>query len=527
MRKFIFGLLSVTTLIVVLPFMSYSASIVDETIKLYVGSPQIVAVNSPTRVAVGNPLVADVGSISKDQLMIEPKAAGTTTLIVWDNFGEQSYQLTVFAENTAEIKRRIDNIFLSLNLPDVYTKAEDEEARVVLLGNVKSAKDKERISVALAGLKAKTVDLIVVKEEEAVIEMDVQIIELSRGSYKSLGLEWPTGMDLLEVGSKALTPPGVSSIGKLFTIAGGTRDAFELKLNFLEHEGKARVLSRPRISCQSGKEAKLVVGGEVPIISSTPASGGSAATSNVEYKEYGIVLNVKPQLTDNNRIHVNLDISVSELGTPVDTVDNTYAVPLTKRSATTELFLNDGQTMGIGGLIKKKNNEDLKKVPWLADVPVLGVFFRNRNTGSGATADGSIGEDVELFITLTPKIVTTVKPQESTLKSVAKNIPSIADDKITDPVLKYSKLVQMKILNNLTYPAAAKEAGFQGAVKLSLKLSAQGDLLEAKIKEPSSYRVLDDAALTTASQTTPYPPFPPEIKEKETWVEIPIIFQLE
>jgi protein TonB len=64
-------------------------------------------------------------------------------------------------------------------------------------------------------------------------------------------------------------------------------------------------------------------------------------------------------------------------------------------------------------------------------------------------------------------------------------------------------------------------------VKLSLKLSPQGDLLDKKLKESSSYRVLDDAALKVAQETSPYPPFPPEIKEKEVWVDIPIIYQLE
>ena len=82
-------------------------------------------------------------------------------------------------------------------------------------------------------------------------------------------------------------------------------------------------------------------------------------------------------------------------------------------------------------------------------------------------------------------------------------------------------------MDKLTYPAGAKEAGFQGTVKLSLKLSHQGDLLDAKLKDSSSYRVLDDDALNTAKKASPYPPFPLMIKEKELWVDIPISYQLE
>jgi pilus assembly protein CpaC len=534
MRKLFFGLFCIAVFITALPFKGYSTSLVDEEIKLYIGQSQVIPVNSPKRVAIGNPLIADVTNISKSELTINPKAAGNTTLVIWDSFGEQSYRLKVFTEDTNEIKRRIDSILSALNLPDVYTKAEDEEDRVVLLGSVKFAKDKEKISLALAKLKDKTVDLIAVKEEEAVIEIDVQVIELNRGSQDTLGFTWPGSINLTEVGSPGIAAVG-TTWGKLFKVADVTRAAFTLKLDALIQEGKARILSRPRLSCQSGKEAKLVVGGEVPVLSgtvtpssTTPGQVGATTGGSVEYKEYGVILNIKPRLEESGRIHLNLDVQVSEVG---ETVSTTYALAytMTKRTATTELFLNDGQTMALGGLIKKRTSEDLRRMPWLSDIPVLGLFFRQRTSKEGWKSDTDKINDTELFITLTPRLVSAdEKPQnELKLPQVNISIPSISDDKIKDPVLKYSKLVQKRILDSLVYPAAAQEAGFSGTVKLSLKLSPQGDLLDAKVKEASSYRVLDDAALKTAQEASPYPPFSPEIKEKEVWVDIPIIFQLE
>jgi protein TonB len=103
----------------------------------------------------------------------------------------------------------------------------------------------------------------------------------------------------------------------------------------------------------------------------------------------------------------------------------------------------------------------------------------------------------------------------------------ISEDQIKDPVVRYARIIQRKILENLTYPAAAKEAGFQGSLKLSLKLSAQGELLDSKIKEPSSYRLLDENAIKVAKKISPYPPFPPAIKESQLWVDVPIVYQLE
>jgi pilus assembly protein CpaC len=539
MRK-LFGLLCMVVFITALPFKGYSTSVSDDEIILYVGQAQTIAVNSPKRVAIGNPAVADVVNVSKSELTINPKTIGNTTLVIWDNLGEQSYRLKVFTEDTSEIKRRIDSILSSLNVPDVYTKAEDEEARVVLLGSVKSAKDKERISLALALLQNKIVDLILVKEEEAVIEIDVQVIELNRGSQDKLGLTWPGEINLTEVGSMALPIAaggggGVSSLGKLFTIANVSREALTMKLDFLIQEGNARILSRPRLSCQSGKEAKLVVGGEVPVLSGTVTPNSSSSTGvgattsgQVEYKEYGMIMKIKPRLEESGRIHLNLEVDVSEVG---DAVTTSYAMAykMSKRTATTELFLDDGQTMALGGLIKKKTSESIKRMPWLSDIPVLGALFRQRTTQKGWTSDTDQMNDTELLILLTPRLVSQRDKPQSELKAPARvnlDIPSVNDDGIKDPILKYSKLVQKKILDNFVYPTAAKEAGFQGAVKLSLKLSPQGDLLDAQIKETSSYRVLDDAAVEIAQETSPYPPFPSEIKEKEIWVDIPIIYQL-
>ncbi len=531
MRKLFFGLLFIVTFITLLPFKGYVADDVEEEIKLYMGQTKVISVSSPKRVAVGNPAIADVANIGKSELTVVPKAAGNTTLIIWDNFGEQAYRLMVFAEDTSELKRRIDHMLKKLNLPDVYTSAEDEEGKVALLGMVKRAADRERIATALGALKDKIIDLIVVKEEETVVEIDVQVIEVNRGSQDTLGFTWPSSLNLTEVGSPGISEAG-TTWGKLFHVVNVTRDAFTLKLDALIREGKARILSRPRVSCQSGKEAKLVVGGEVPVLSGsvTPGTSGSSSVGattggSVEYKEYGIILNVRPAIEDSGRIHLNLDVTVSEVG---DVVSTSYALAykMTKRTATTELFLDDGQTMALGGLIKKKSVEELKRVPWLSDVPVLGLFFRQKTTSQGWNSDLSKADDTELFITLTPRVINQKMPSKELRPSIS-GTPALSDDDIKDPVVRYARIIQRKILENLTYPIAAKEAGFQGTVKLSLKLSAQGDLLDSKVKEPSSYRLLDENAIRIAQKIVPYPPFPPTIKEAQLWVDVPIIYQLE
>ena len=218
-----------------------------------------------------------------------------------------------------------------------------------------------------------------------------------------------------------------------------------------------------------------------------------------------------------------------ELGNVVST-QYALAYTFTKRTATTELYLDDGETVAIGGLIKKKTEEDLRKFPWLSEIPVLGAFFRSKDTvegGGSVSGTGLNNGDSELFITLTPHIVRqAMKPQDKE-RLIRNVVPVVSAEETMDPVTKYSRIIQKRILDNLTYPQNAKEAGFQGTTRLRLKLSYQGELLDAEVKSSSGYKVLDDNAVNTAKMSASYPPFPPAIKDKEIWVEIPVIYQLE
>jgi Flp pilus assembly secretin CpaC len=112
-------------------------------------------------------------------------------------------------------------------------------------------------------------------------------------------------------------------------------------------------------------------------------------------------------------------------------------------------------------LIKKKSTEELKRVPWLSDVPVLGLFFRQKTSSEGWNSDLAKADDTELFITLTPRIIERKIPEKEVKPSISGAL-EISEDQIKDPVVRYARIIQRKILENLTYPAAAKEAGSRG-----------------------------------------------------------------
>lgn len=502
-------------------------TIEQETAKLIVGETYVVPVRTPSRVVIGRPEVADVANVTTSEITISAKAPGATTLVYWDIFGEQSLKIKVFAEDIEDIKMRIDALLKNLGFPGVYTQSAEDEGRVLLLGNVKTSDDIERIKLGLGALTAKVVNLVQVKEEEAIIEIDVQVLELDKDATETLGFTWPGSVTVTDVGAGGLAAAGTSFTG-LFKTLNFTRTAYSWKLDTLIQEGKARVLSRPRLACQSGKEAQLLVGGEKPILTTQIAGTSGASGTSVDYKEFGIKLKIRPSITSEERIKLSVNVEVSDVGTAeilgTTASPTAKAYPLTKRLAYTELFVNNGQTLSIGGLIKQKTEEDLRRLPWLSDVPVLGVFFRQKTTKVG----GGAGErgNTELFIAITPTIVSE-KEAKPVKKITAAVVPASAIEDITDPVELYSRIIQKRILENLIYPDNAKQAGFQGSVKLSVHLSYLGKLLDVALKDSSGYKMLDDSALAAAKSTSSYPPFPPAIKNAELWVDIPIIYKLD
>jgi len=508
-----------------------------EVARIIVGGIKVFPTNIPSRVVIGNPKIADIVDVTNTEITITGKSAGETMLAYWDLYGEQSVKIKVLAEDMDAIKGRADLLIASLGLPEVHTQIAEDEAKLLILGRVKLEDDKKRIETALGTLKDKVVDLTQVKEEETVVEIDVQVLELNKDATKTLGFTWPGSLNLIERGAQGFNPAGtafgsVFRLGNIQRAIGNVVDPYTLKLDALIREGKARILSRPRLSCQSGKEAQLLVGGEKPIFSTAVQGDVGTTSTSVDYKEFGIKLKINPLVNDEGRIKLALNVEVSDVGA-VDTIGpenapTAKAFPLSKRSASTELFLDDGETMAIGGLIKQKTDEELRKFPFLADVPILGAFFRRKEVKSG----GGIGErgDTELFITLTPRVISRdtpkIKEKDSVREELARQeIVTAQTAKIPENLVSYSRAVQIKILSAVYYPKEAKDAGWGGSLRLGLNIASDGSLKDVEILQTSGYRILDDAARDAALKQAPYPPFPPQIDSEEVFIEVPVVYK--
>ena len=415
-RSILFALCLAISFSGVVPHAGAEGVGIDE-IKLYVGEARVLSVSHPRRVAIGNPDIADVADVSEDMLMLAPKKEGVTTLTFWDNTGEHIYPLRVIKENVKDVQIRTDSILKELNFPRVQTKLVDTGDKVLVIGDVKSDKDKDMLDLALSPLKKKITNLVKLREED-IVEIEAQLIELTKDGTNKIGIGWPGSIDLTEKNSPGLTGTKWSTLFKVLNLS---RTQFSWTLDALIQEGEARILSKPRLVCLSGKEAEMLVGGEKPILTSQVVSGISgSSTTEVSYKEYGVKLKVKPIITESNKIYIKLNIDVSEIGEAavlgLASAPTALAYPLTKRMISTEVLLNDGQTLGIGGLIKQKREEEITRMPFLSNIPVIGLLFKKKTSKVG----GGLGEkgDTELFVVLTPTIVTETKEAK---KSVAKS----------------------------------------------------------------------------------------------------------
>ena len=497
-----------------------------ERITLYTGEMRVFAVDWPTRIIINAPEVADVTWVSEEDMFVVAKNPGITSLIWWDGLGQHALQLEVLPADMDIIKQRVENLIRELDLPDVFVRHAEREGKILLLGRVKSEQVLNRINAALGELSGKTTNLVRVEEEEASVEINIQILEISRDATRKLGFEMPTSTALTEpfpkFGDKLTDIPEA-----LFNFAKWTRAGpFSAVLNFLIEEGKARILSQPRLVCQSGKEAELLVGGEKPIMTSQAVWGGGTSTE-VDYKQYGIKLSIRPNILPQERIQISLDVDISDVGEAevlgYPEAPTAKAWPLKRRTTSTELILGNAETLAISGLIRQVSEEKLRKFPGLGDIPVLGIFFRGRETKRGGGDKG----DTELVITLTPVIL---KEATSAPRTAAKGLidPQALYPEITRMAIDaYTQRLIKRIQDNFVYPPEAHKEKLEGLVNLSLYIRSDGEVRRVEVSRSSGWSLLDENAVRIINHVSPFPPFPPDIEEKELRIDIPINYALQ
>lgn len=218
------------------------------------------------------------------------------------------------------------------------------------------------------------------------VNVKISIVELNRSYSDALGIEWGQAMD---VGSFVLN--------KL------KFDATQLTsvINALGNESVARVLAEPNLSVLSGETADFLVGGEIPVL--TSSSNGSS----VSYKEVGIKMLVAAKVENSQKVRLTLSQEVSNVDSNNISKTNELLLPAIKsRKSRTTIELADGESFVLAGLLSESEKEVLKKIPYIGDIPVLGAFFRSTS---------SQRERTELVVVATVNLVRPISSAQVSL----------------------------------------------------------------------------------------------------------------
>ena len=168
-------------------------------------------------------------------------------------------------------------------------------------------------------------------------------------------------------------------------------------LSVLESEGLARTLAEPSLTAMSGQTASFLAGGEFPFPTVQNGGGSGNNSITIVFKEFGIRLNLTPTVLARNRIALKVAPEVSQLDYTNGISINGITIPgLDVRRTDTMVELGDGETFVLSGLISNDLVNNVSKIPWLGDVPVLGAFFRNTSINR---------TDRELIMVVTPHLI--------------------------------------------------------------------------------------------------------------------------
>lgn len=392
--------------------LSYGSACAAEPVEVSLNESKYMAASGITRLAVGNPAIADVQLLSSGDFLLVGKKAGTTSLIVWSDGGRRTEYTVYVAGNDRGMASAIQD---AIGYPKVHVQMIED--RVMLRGKVENQYEHDT-ALKIAGLYtggdgSGVIDLLEM-EHPSQIRLEAQIIEINSDYTKNLGIQYwsqTPGSNSNSDSSTGNSNSGIT-VGTAGLFYGGEDFSSNRKhggwlgshianvnvtLQALINEGKARILSRPSITTMSGKAANILIGGRIPI----PVSDGNGNVS-IDWHEYGMKLNIEPVVDSEDKITSKVHAEVSTLDYSHGVKIDSFSVPgIATREAESEVNVRSGMTMAIGGLINSEDAKIVSKIPLLGDLPIIGRFFRHTSN----TRDKR-----EVIILITPTLVADDTP---------------------------------------------------------------------------------------------------------------------
>jgi pilus assembly protein CpaC len=411
-----------------------------DTLTLYVGQMVLVKMPGVARVAIGSGKVLEARVLDGANMLITAQDAGDSTLHVWDKNG--TVRKLKVRVNVVDLDRIADELReITHGISGVNIRRIGE--RIIMDGNSLDPAAVERLNT-VAQLYAPAVVSLATAERirvDRMVDIQVRIVEFSKTALDDLGVRWQSSgdgfnfglfSDIASSGSYRVLPDGTAfnsaNTPNLLTQNRRMPEAYfgigltlSSRINLLVQRGNAFLLASPNLSTRSGGEAKFLAGGEIPLPALSTQGAGS-----VEFKPYGVRLNIKP-IADGEG-----NISGSIL-TEVSSIDRSVAVQgipgLLIRRTDTEFNVKAGETIVLSGLLSRESTRSSDGVPGLRKAPIIGRAFR---------ADNDTDKEQEVVVFITPRVVDPAYGQprieraRQLQQDVGRNFGTLTEDK-SDP----------------------------------------------------------------------------------------------
>jgi pilus assembly protein CpaC len=373
--------------------------------KLMVTVGKSLIIDSPMkiqRISVANGDLIEAVAVNPKEVLINGKAAGETSLIIWQEGGNRLlYDLTV---RLSPVRLDVVRQQLARDFPNEEINVTFENETAFVRGTVKDVVAADRVMAMTASL-GKTVNLlrVDVPPVEEQILLKVRFCNVDRATSMDLGASFASGAfnQSTVIGTGQFTGPTVNTAGTVSLSDALNVLLFRKDINLavsikaLEAKRLLETLAEPNLLAINGKEASFVSGGEFPFPMIQPGATGNSVS--VSFREFGIRILFLPRITPRGTIQLKVSPEVSALDySNAVTIAGTTVPALSTRRVQTEVELESGQSFVIAGLMDNRMTETISKIPGLANIPLLGKLFTSKTAARNNT---------ELLVIVTPEVV--------------------------------------------------------------------------------------------------------------------------
>ncbi len=252
--------------------------------------------------------------------------------------------------------------------------------------------------------------------ESPKVYVSVRLIEITRTRSRRTGTRWSSDQSVFESddfdnGLRALFGVTWEEIHRDGTIRGGID--INVLIQFILRNFDSRVLSEPALAMNNNYPATIFIGAQIPFITGTVFTPEGGRTVDYEYKDAATTLTITPNINKDNKVAMKVELEATQVREGVIILGGAV---LDTRRFETELDVADGQTMVIGGIMRERETEHIRRVPILGYIPIVNLLFKKKDT---------VYEVTELVAFITPTVLRTSDEDAEVTRKAGEQLPNI------------------------------------------------------------------------------------------------------